>query len=100
MFKILNIEETVLTVLFLVNFGMNVTLHQSEFFLTKYSCDCDDHHFGIHNKMKNTYTGSTSSEHRPRLRARHITLQALSFVEKAQPVRICFTLHLRDHRST
>ena len=28
-----------------------------------------------------------------------ITLQALSLVEKAEPVQVCFTLHLRDRRS-
>ena len=28
-----------------------------------------------------------------------ITLQALSLVEKAEPVQVCFTLHLRDQRS-
>ena len=28
-----------------------------------------------------------------------ISLQALSLVEKAEPVQVCFTLHLRDQRS-
>ena len=35
-----------------------------------------------------------------RLRARdHITLQALSLVEKVEPVQVHFTLRLRDQRS-
>jgi hypothetical protein len=28
-----------------------------------------------------------------------VTLQALSLVEKAEPVQVCFTLRLRDQRS-
>ena len=28
-----------------------------------------------------------------------ITLQALSFVDKVEPVQVCFTLHLRYQRS-
>ena len=34
-----------------------------------------------------------------RLRARDVTPQALSLVEKAKPVQVRFTLHLRDQRS-
>jgi hypothetical protein len=34
-----------------------------------------------------------------RLRARDHTLQALSLVEKAEPIQVRFTLHLRDQQS-